>query len=121
MPSRAPINTPHLSNLNEDPLLSGHICHAFKQGKNTIGKKNPASPPFIQIEGLGIGIDHCTVECDGESYKIFPSLDPSLKTTLNGKILTIPAEIEHNDRIRFGNHNFFLFIDPEELSNSKYD
>ena len=121
VPSKIVINTPHLSNLNEDPLLSGHICHSFKEGKNIIGKKTPSKPPEIVIEGLGIGVDHCIVEYINEQFKIYPSPDLNLKTTVNGKILTEPTEIQHQDRIRFGNHNFFLLIDPEELSNNNFD
>ena len=121
IPSRVIVSTPHLSNLNEDPLLSGHICHSFKEGKNIIGKKNPSQPPDIIIEGLGIGIDHCTVEFLNDIFTIYPSPDFNLKTTVNGKILTEPTKIDHQDRIKFGNHNFFLLIDPEELSNDSFD
>lgn len=121
LPSKVVLKTPHLSNLNEDPLLSGHICHGFKEKVNTIGKKNPSKPPNILIEGLGIGVDHCVIEVNDEEYKIIPSPDPSFKTTLNGKVLNKACILQHQDRIRFGNHNFFLFVDPEELSNNNYD
>ena len=121
LPSKIEVKTPHLSNLNEDPLLSGHICHGFQEGLNTIGKKNLAKPPNILIEGLGIHIEHCTIHVIGDQYKLIPSSDPGVKTTLNGKILEKPTFLEHQDRIRFGNHNFFLFIDPEELSNNSHD
>ena len=121
LPSKIVLTTPHLSNLNEDPLLSGHLSHSFKAGNNIIGKKNPSSPPGILIEGLGIGIDHCLIHCSGETYTIIPSQDLNLRTTLNGKILEAPAILSHQDRIRFGNHNFFLFVDPEELSSNSYD
>ena len=40
---------------------------------------------------------------------------------LNGKLLTSPTVLENQDRIRFGNHNFFLYIDPEELTSAKFD
>lgn len=121
LPAKIVLKTPHLSNLNEDPLLSGHICHGFQEGVNIIGKKNPSNPPNIVIEGLGIRVDHCTIEVKNDQYKIIPSSDPSYKTILNGKFLEKPAFLEHQDRIRFGNHNFFLFIDPEELSNDRHD
>jgi len=32
------VTTPHLSNLNEDPLLTGYVKHALKEGINRIGK-----------------------------------------------------------------------------------
>lgn len=113
--------SPYISNLNEDPLLSGYISHQFKPGKNRIGKKNPSNPPDIPIEGLGIGIDHCVVEWENDTFTIIPSPDPNLKTMINGKLLTQPTVIENQNRIRFGNHNFFLFVDPDELSNNNFD
>mmetsp|Transcript_18371 Transcript_18371/g.18347 ORF Transcript_18371/g.18347 Transcript_18371/m.18347 type:complete len:726 (+) Transcript_18371:426-2603(+) len=115
------ITKPHFSNLNEDPLLSGYIKHQFKPGRNVIGKKNPGSPPDIIIEGLGVGIDHCVVVYENDEYKIIPSQDPNLKTMLNGKILTEETLLNHQDRIRFGNHNYFLFIDPDELGGTPFD
>lgn len=121
IPKKKVLTTPHLFNLNEDPLLSGHICHAIKEGENKIGKKNPAESPDIIIEGLGIGVNHCSINCSGETYKISPAPDMNLKTTLNGKILEKTTELSHQDRIRFGNHNFFLFVDPEELSANNFD
>jgi kinesin family member 13 len=121
VPSKIELKTPHLSNLNEDPLLSGHICHGIKLGRNVVGRKNPASQPDVIIEGLGIGIDHCVITLENETYTILPSPDANLKTTVNGKLLTQSAVLQHHDRVRFGNHNYFLFVDPEELSNSHPD
>lgn len=114
-------SSPYLSNLNEDPLLSGYLKYVLKQGKNRLGKKNQSDPPHMVIEGLGIGIDHCQIVLQGEEAKIFPSEDPNVKTLRNGKLITEPTILEHQDRLRFGNHNFFLYIDPEELSNDHYD
>ena len=114
-------DAPHLSNLNEDPLLSGYIRHVFKPGANRIGKKNPDEMPDIVIEGLGIGINHCTVILNDDEAKIIPSQDPNLKTMVNGKLLTSEQILENQDRVKFGNHNFFLYIDPEEISNQEFD
>jgi hypothetical protein len=119
--SKANLKTPHLSNLNEDPLLSGFIQHGFKKGTNRIGKKNPNNPPDITVDGLGIAIDHCVVEYQNDTCTIFPSSDPSAKTLLNGKPLLKPTVLENQTRLRFGNHNYFLYIDPEELSSSTFD
>ena len=119
--SKIEIATPYLSNLNEDPLLSGYISHCFKEGKNRIGKKNPDNPPDILIEGLGIGVDHCVVENINGAFTLIPTSDSNLKTMINGKLLTEPTVLKNQDRIRFGNHNYFLFKDPEELSSSNFD
>ena len=115
------IESPHLANLNEDPLLSGNIKHALKQGANRFGKRDPANPPDFVVEGLGIGSDHCRITYENGRIRIFPSADPQLKTYINGKLLTAQRELENQDRIRFGNHNYFLFVDPEEITRESYD
>ena len=119
--SKVALKTPYLSNLNEDPLLSGFIQHGFNKGKNKIGKKNPSSPPDIVVDGLGISVLHCEVDYENETCTIHPSTDPSAKTLINGKLLTKPTILENQMRIRFGNHNYFLYVDPEELSSSSFD
>ena len=112
---------PFISNLNEDPLLSGYLKYSFKPGVNKIGKKNPSSQPDMVIEGLGIGPDHCVVRFENENCMLIPCGDPAVKTMRNGKIIDSPILLENQDRLRFGNHNYFLYIDPEELSNKNYD
>ena len=115
------IEGPHLANLNEDPLLSGNIKHPLKQGANRFGKRDQANPPDFVVEGLGIGNDHCRITLDNGRVRIFPSADQQLKTYINGKLLTAQRELENQDRIRFGNHNYFLFIDPEEITRDSFD
>jgi hypothetical protein len=40
--------------------------------------------------------------------------DPNkFKTFVNGDLLTEPIVINHADRVLFGNHNYFLYVDPE--------
>jgi hypothetical protein len=112
---------PFISNLNEDPLLSGYLKYSFKAGVNRIGKKNPNSQPDMAIDGLGIGQDHCIVRLENENCLLIPSTDSNLKTMRNGKIIDQPVLLENQDRLRFGNHNYFLFIDPDELSNKTFD
>jgi len=40
-------------NINEDPLLTGHIRHILEDGVNKIGKQSK-----IKIGGLGITVNH---------------------------------------------------------------
>jgi hypothetical protein len=112
---------PYISNLNEDPMLSGYLKQSIQEGTNLVGKRSPTSQPNITIEGLGIGAEHCQIERRGETCVILPSADPNLKTIVNGQVLTAQKELEHQDRIRFGNHNYCLFVDPDGLSNKDID
>lgn len=112
---------PYLSNLNEDPLLTGYLKYTLKAGANRLGKKNQSNPPDMVIEGLGVGQDHCVIIFENEECTLIPSLDSNLKTMRNGKNIEKSILLEHQDRIRFGNHNYFLYVDPEELSNEHFD
>ena len=42
----------HLINLNEDPMLSGVICHFLKAGEATVGRKDATPLPDICLSGL---------------------------------------------------------------------
>ena len=44
--------TPHLSNLNEDPALSGKLLHMIQKGRHTLGNnKDPHTQPDIVLNG----------------------------------------------------------------------
>ncbi|MBL4857791.1 MAG: FHA domain-containing protein [Erythrobacter sp.] len=113
--------SPHFQNLNEDPMLSGQIKHSFINGKNRIGRQNEKDPPNVVLGGLGIVKDHCTVEYDDDTKMttILPNEDDNEKNKvyLNGKLLTEATFLKNCDRLLFGNHNYFVFVNPEE----KYD
>jgi hypothetical protein len=50
---------PHLKNINADPLMSGKINCLMKDGKNTIGKKDPSGAPVsVLLVGAGIQVNH---------------------------------------------------------------
>jgi len=110
----------HLSNLNEDPLLTGKIRHIFNEGTNVIGKSDPAGNPEIVIGGAGIFKNHCKINFDGKTAELIPNSTPSIaKVFVNGKLLEEPIALAHNDRILFGVHNYFVFNDPSKPEDSK--
>lgn len=47
---------------------------------------------------------------------IYPNSDSPVKhqTLVNGQLLEHPEKLRHLDRVRFGLHNYFVFIDPNE-------
>ena len=114
------VTTPHLSNLNEDPLLTGYVKHALKEGINRIGKQDESNPPDIKVDGLGVTENHCQILFEGGDATLIPSDNPASKTMVNGKVLSGRKELDSGDRIRFGNHVFFLYVDPDEIG-EKHD
>ena len=48
----------YLMNVNEDPLLTGHVKHILKDGSNKVGKATKENEPDIRIGGLGVSPNH---------------------------------------------------------------
>ena len=46
---------PYLINLNEDPMLSGVICHFLNNGETSVGRKDASPVPNICLSGLRWG------------------------------------------------------------------
>lgn len=42
----------YLINLNEDPMLSGVICHFLNSGETSVGRKDASPVPNICLSGL---------------------------------------------------------------------
>jgi len=52
--------TPHLINLNEDPMLDRKVIYDIKADEAlTCGRRNKASNHKLQLGGTGITPDHC--------------------------------------------------------------
>lgn len=115
---RREISGPHVMNLNEDSMLSGHIRHEFQEGTSKLGRSPQNN---IVINGLGIGQEHCQIQRRGAQHTLIPSLEAGSKTMVNGQVITSPYQLNHLDRIKFGSNLFFLFVDPSQPSNSELD
>ena len=42
-----------------------------------------------------------------------PGENADAQVKINGELLQGPRKLDHNDRILFGKHVFYLFVDPE--------
>mmetsp|Transcript_17512 Transcript_17512/g.35550 ORF Transcript_17512/g.35550 Transcript_17512/m.35550 type:complete len:824 (+) Transcript_17512:2-2473(+) len=117
---------PALKNLNEDPFLTGKIVFALENGDSIIGKKDKEKPPKFLLGGLGIQKDHATVNCkkneDEECWEVSVTAGVG-RTCVNGEALEPgkSRKLEHKDRLLFGNHNLFVYFDPDELDKAMPD
>jgi kinesin family protein 13 len=106
----------HIMNINEDPFLTGQIKHPVKEGDNIIGKPGKVPPPDIPISGIGVVPGHCQMKFDeaNQVLMLHPHEKDSTKnkTYLNGDLVTVPLQIQHGDRILFGNNNLYIVIFP---------
>eukprot|EP00743_Colponemidia_sp_Colp-15_P005318 GILK01005718.1.p1 GENE.GILK01005718.1~~GILK01005718.1.p1 ORF type:complete len:1016 (+),score=245.98 GILK01005718.1:37-3048(+) len=108
---------PHLSNLNEDPMLTGRVMFGLKSGANKVGKFSAVGATDIVLSGLGIASNHCTITYEDSGVTISPG--KGSRTFVNGEAVTVARRLQHNDRLLFGHYCFFVYsngsdpIDPQ--------
>ncbi|CAI8018068.1 Kinesin-like protein unc-104 [Geodia barretti] len=102
-----PKKTPHLVNLNEDPLMSECLLYYIKDGTTKAG-----SGGDIQLNGEFILEKHCTFVNGNGVVSIVPN--PDSQTFVNGRLITEPEELRTGSRIILGNNHVFRFTNPEQ-------
>jgi hypothetical protein len=60
---------------------------------------------------------HCTFTNASGQLRIIPSRSDTAKVLINGKLIKGPVDLKHEDRVRIGNHLFFLYVDPAQSRN----
>nr|XP_020139905.1 kinesin-like protein KIF14 [Microcebus murinus] len=108
---------PNLVNLNEDPQLSEMLLYMIKEGTTTVGKYKPNSSHDIQLSGVLIADDHCSIKNFGGTVSIIPVGEA--KTYINGKCILEPTVLHHGDRVILGGDHYFRFNHPVEVQKGK--
>nr|XP_017822071.3 kinesin-like protein KIF14 [Callithrix jacchus]XP_035136627.2 kinesin-like protein KIF14 [Callithrix jacchus] len=108
---------PNLVNLNEDPQLSEMLLYMIKEGTTTVGKYKPNSSHDIQLSGVLIADDHCTIKNFGGTVSIIPVGEA--KTYINGKCILELTVLHHGDRVILGGDHYFRFNHPVEVQKGR--
>uniref|UniRef100_A0A2K6EFF4 Kinesin-like protein KIF14 n=1 Tax=Propithecus coquereli TaxID=379532 RepID=A0A2K6EFF4_PROCO len=108
---------PNLVNLNEDPQLSEMLLYMIKEGTTTVGKYKPNSSHDIQLSGVLIADDHCSIKNFGGTVSIIPVGEA--KTYINGQCILEPTVLHHGDRVILGGDHYFRFNHPVEVQKGK--
>ncbi|XP_039083355.1 kinesin-like protein KIF14 [Hyaena hyaena] len=108
---------PNLVNLNEDPQLSEMLLYMIKEGTTTVGKYKPDSSHDIQLSGVLIADDHCTINNFDGIVSIIPV--GKAKTYINGKHILESTVLHHGDRVILGGDHYFRFNHPVEVQKGK--
>ncbi|XP_006892176.1 PREDICTED: kinesin-like protein KIF14 [Elephantulus edwardii] len=108
---------PNLVNLNEDPQLSEMLLYMIKEGRTTVGKYKPNSSHDIQLSGVLIADDHCTINNFDGTVSVNPVREA--KTYVNGKLILEPTVLHHGDRVILGGDHYFRFNHPVEVQKGK--
>ena len=107
---------PHVTNLSEDPQMSGIVYHSLTKGVILIGRKTGTPQPDIILGSIGIEKNHAKIELKPNglfSLSVVPSA--ATATLINGQALKVskPSRLlNHCDRISF-NGNIYLFKYPK--------
>uniref|UniRef100_A0AAQ4RZI9 plus-end-directed kinesin ATPase n=1 Tax=Gasterosteus aculeatus aculeatus TaxID=481459 RepID=A0AAQ4RZI9_GASAC len=111
---RMPQPTPHLVNLNEDPLMSECLLYYIKDGVTRVGRVDAASRQDIVLSGHFIKDEHCTFTSSTDKAREIVVLEPceGAETYVNGKRVTEPTVLKSGNRIILGKSHVFRFNHP---------
>uniref|UniRef100_A0AAQ4R7Y2 plus-end-directed kinesin ATPase n=1 Tax=Gasterosteus aculeatus aculeatus TaxID=481459 RepID=A0AAQ4R7Y2_GASAC len=110
----SPNETPHLVNLNEDPLMSECLLYYIKDGVTRVGRVDAASRQDIVLSGHFIKDEHCTFTSSTDKAREIVVLEPceGAETYVNGKRVTEPTVLKSGNRIILGKSHVFRFNHP---------
>ncbi|KAM6336603.1 LOW QUALITY PROTEIN: kinesin-like protein KIF1C [Alca torda] len=106
----SPKKTPHLVNLNEDPLMSECLLYYIKDGITRVGQAAAERRQDIVLSGAHIKEEHCIFLSErnnnGEACE-------RSETYVNGK-RGDPVQLRSGNRIIMGKNHVFRFNHPEQ-------
>ncbi|XP_035295183.1 kinesin-like protein KIF1A isoform X17 [Cricetulus griseus] len=113
----SPKKTPHLVNLNEDPLMSECLLYYIKDGVTRVGREDAERRQDIVLSGHFIKEEHCVFRSDSRGGgEAVVTLEPceGADTYVNGKKVTEPSILRSGNRIIMGKSHVFRFNHPEQ-------
>ncbi|XP_074924768.1 kinesin-like protein KIF1A isoform X12 [Chelonoidis abingdonii] len=113
----SPKKTPHLVNLNEDPLMSECLLYYIKDGITRVGREDAEKRQDIVLSGHFIKEEHCIFRSNTKaSGEVVVTLEPceGADTYVNGKKVMEPSVLRSGNRIIMGKSHVFRFNHPEQ-------
>lgn len=113
----SPKKTPHLVNLNEDPLMSECLLYYIKDGITRVGQADAERRQDIVLSGAHIKEEHCVFRSErNNSGDVIVTLEPCERseTYVNGKRVAQPVQLRSGNRIIMGKNHVFRFNHPEQ-------
>ncbi|XP_052820587.1 kinesin-like protein unc-104 isoform X2 [Mya arenaria] len=113
----SPKKSPHLVNLNEDPLMSECLIYYIKDGITKVGREGAKEQPDIILYGTYIKEEHCLFENEDGKVTINPIEDAIVY--VNGVKLCGPTELKTGARVILGKNHVFRFNHPIQARQSR--
>ncbi|XP_033012104.1 kinesin-like protein KIF1B isoform X7 [Lacerta agilis] len=113
----SPKKTPHLVNLNEDPLMSECLLYYIKDGITRVGQADAERRQDIVLSGAHIKEEHCIFRSErNHNGDVIVTLEPGERseTYVNGKRVVQPVQLRSGNRIIMGKNHVFRFNHPEQ-------
>ena len=107
-----PRKTPHLLNLNDDPLLAECLIYNLKHGITRVGNVDLNQMSEIRLNGTRILKDHCNFENNDGVVTLNPCGEAAI--LVNGQRIKGPTRLRSSCRIILGDFHIFRFNNPEE-------
>ncbi|KAK0143159.1 Kinesin-like protein KIF1B [Merluccius polli] len=113
----SPKKTPHLVNLNEDPLMSECLLYYIKDGITRVGQADAERRQDIVLSGAHIREEHCIFRSErnanGDVIVLLVPCEAS-ETYVNGKRVEEAIQLRSGNRIIMGKNHVFRFNHPEQ-------
>ncbi|XP_061937807.1 kinesin-like protein unc-104 isoform X31 [Apis cerana] len=109
----SPKKTPHLVNLNEDPMMSECLIYYIKDGFTRIGSAEANIPQDIQLCGPHILSEHCVFENHEGIITLMPKKGALIY--VNGREVTEPVILKTGSRVILGKNHVFRFNHPDQV------
>lgn len=106
-------STPHLWNLNEDPMLTGKVVLFCYDGSTNFGSDDICENTIL---GAGIMGKHAVIKNKNDQKIVIEALEGLV--LVNGKEIEGETEVFHNDRITFsGSSHLYCVHHPQDAKN----
>ncbi|TVK90606.1 Kinesin-like protein KIF1B [Bagarius yarrelli] len=116
----SPKKTPHLVNLNEDPLMSECLLYYIKDGVTRVGREDATMRQDIVLSGHFIKDEHCIFTSSaGPMGEVILEPCEGAETYVNGKKVTEPTVLRSGNRIIMGKSHVFRFNHPEQARHER--
>lgn len=107
-------STPHISNLNEDPVMNGKVKYLLRPGLTRVGRDGVDPPQDVKLRGLSVKDEHCVFQNKEGADAVTVKALGQAEVFRNGEQVPLhqPTPLAHGDRLIIGSSHVYRFNDP---------